>query len=293
MTPLKTMRSAFTIENILGNHLTSNHVDAGPIIATRRCDSNLKDFKDFVIFNSHLSVNELEATACRSFACQTTDNANTCAFNEIYKPSTASLMHHYMNADLSTNFASIQSQFLNNGLAPANPSAELTASSLYWKSPSPQQMIYKVPKISREYHVKEIRDDAVHQMLCTNTYDATNYYNFIDSRIKRKGGQIRFSFEQTKQLEYYFANAKYLTPEERRHLAMQLKLSDRQVKTWFQNRRAKWRRFNQLKYSYSSISSGELMRYRLKIISSRNWENKKKQQQQQQQEQQQEQEQQE
>lgn len=150
MTAFKTMRSAFTIENILGNHLTSNHVDAGSIITTRRCDSNLKDFKDFVIFNSNLSVNEFEATARRSFACQTTDqqllanvNANTCAFNDIYKPSTASLMHHYMNPDLSTNFASLQTQFLNNGVATTNPSAELTASSLCWKSPNPQQIIYK------------------------------------------------------------------------------------------------------------------------------------------------------
>uniref|UniRef100_A0A1B0BHW4 Homeobox domain-containing protein n=1 Tax=Glossina palpalis gambiensis TaxID=67801 RepID=A0A1B0BHW4_9MUSC len=91
-----------------------------------------------------------------------------------------------------------------------------------------------------------VKNDAVDQMLGTNAYNPTNYYNFIDSGIKRKGGQIRFSLEQTKQLEYFFANAKYLTPEERRHLAMQLKMSDRQVKkTWFQNRRAKWRRFNQ------------------------------------------------
>uniref|UniRef100_A0A1B0BKM9 Homeobox domain-containing protein n=1 Tax=Glossina palpalis gambiensis TaxID=67801 RepID=A0A1B0BKM9_9MUSC len=246
MTAIKRMRSAFTIESILGNHLTSDNqpTAAEPIITPRRCDSNLKDFKDHAIFTNNLSVNEVDATARRSFAYQTTDqqlltnnNENAFAFNEIYKPPTASLMHHYLNADLSTNFAYLQSQFLNNGVTmPANPTTELTASSLYWKSRSPQQIIYK---------------DAVHQMLCTNAYNATNYYNFIDSRIKRKGGQIRFSFEQTKQLEYFFANAKYLTPEERRHLAMQLKLSDRQVKTWFQNRRAKWRRFNQLKYSYT------------------------------------------
>ncbi|XP_055586053.1 homeobox protein HEX homolog pha-2 [Uranotaenia lowii] len=61
---------------------------------------------------------------------------------------------------------------------------------------------------------------------------------------KRKGGQVRFTPQQTQSLERRFSNHKYLSPEDRRHLAMQLKLSDRQVKTWFQNRRAKWRRAN-------------------------------------------------
>lgn len=67
--------------------------------------------------------------------------------------------------------------------------------------------------------------------------------------VKRKGGQIRFTSQQTKNLENRFSSSKYLSPEERRHLALQLKLTDRQVKTWFQNRRAKWRRANQTKRS--------------------------------------------
>ncbi|XP_050070611.1 hematopoietically-expressed homeobox protein hhex [Anopheles maculipalpis] len=61
---------------------------------------------------------------------------------------------------------------------------------------------------------------------------------------KRKGGQVRFTPQQTQSLEKRFSNHKYLSPEDRRNLAIQLKLSDRQVKTWFQNRRAKWRRAN-------------------------------------------------
>jgi Homeodomain len=57
---------------------------------------------------------------------------------------------------------------------------------------------------------------------------------------KRKGGQVRFTPQQTQSLERRFSNHKYLSPEDRRKLAMELSLSDRQVKTWFQNRRAKW-----------------------------------------------------
>nr|AKA95383.1 hematopoietically-expressed homeobox protein hhex-like protein [Amphiura filiformis] len=62
---------------------------------------------------------------------------------------------------------------------------------------------------------------------------------------KRKGGQVRFSNDQTLELEKKFENQKYLSPPERKKLAKLLQLSERQVKTWFQNRRAKWRRLKQ------------------------------------------------
>ncbi|KAL5022536.1 hypothetical protein ScPMuIL_001691 [Solemya velum] len=62
---------------------------------------------------------------------------------------------------------------------------------------------------------------------------------------KRKGGQVRFSNDQTVELEKKFDSQKYLTPPERKRLAKLLQLTERQVKTWFQNRRAKWRRLKQ------------------------------------------------
>lgn len=62
---------------------------------------------------------------------------------------------------------------------------------------------------------------------------------------KRKGGQVRFSNDQTVDLEKKFESQKYLSPPERKRLAKSLQLTERQVKTWFQNRRAKWRRLKQ------------------------------------------------
>lgn len=47
------------------------------------------------------------------------------------------------------------------------------------------------------------------------------------------------------ELEKIFENQKYLSPPERKQLSKVLGLTERQVKTWFQNRRAKWRRFKQ------------------------------------------------
>ncbi|KAK3094730.1 hypothetical protein FSP39_005521 [Pinctada imbricata] len=44
------------------------------------------------------------------------------------------------------------------------------------------------------------------------------------------------------ELEKRFERQKYLASSERTTLAKTLKISDSQVKTWFQNRRTKWRR---------------------------------------------------
>ncbi|KJH40350.1 homeobox domain protein [Dictyocaulus viviparus] len=46
---------------------------------------------------------------------------------------------------------------------------------------------------------------------------------------KRKGGQIRFTNEQTDALEKKFYSHKYLNPQERKKLAKSLCLSERQV----------------------------------------------------------------
>lgn len=64
----------------------------------------------------------------------------------------------------------------------------------------------------------------------------------LTSRSRRRGGQVRFSAEQTKQLEAWFRLHKYITPPQRKTIAEKLNLHERQVKTWFQNRRAKWRK---------------------------------------------------
>lgn len=96
---------------------------------------------------------------------------------------------------------------------------------------------------------------AAAALYCNAAYPAASFY-MSNFGVKRKGGQIRFTSQQTKNLENRFSSSKYLSPEERRHLALQLKLTDRQVKTWFQNRRAKWRRANQTKRSAVAAIGG-------------------------------------
>ena len=50
---------------------------------------------------------------------------------------------------------------------------------------------------------------------------------------KRKGGQVRFSNDQTLELEKKFESQKYLSPPERKRLAKLLQLTERQVPQFF------------------------------------------------------------
>ncbi|XP_041948652.1 T-cell leukemia homeobox protein 3b isoform X1 [Alosa sapidissima] len=59
---------------------------------------------------------------------------------------------------------------------------------------------------------------------------------------KRKKPRTSFSRVQICELEKRFHRQKYLASAERAALAKALKMTDAQVKTWFQNRRTKWRR---------------------------------------------------
>ena len=59
--------------------------------------------------------------------------------------------------------------------------------------------------------------------------------------MKRKKPRTSFTRLQICELEKRFHQQKYLASGERAGLASKLNMTDSQVKTWFQNRRTKWR----------------------------------------------------
>ena len=63
----------------------------------------------------------------------------------------------------------------------------------------------------------------------------------VKSNQLRKG-RMRFTPEQIHVLERRFQEQHYLLPADRKILALALRMTERQVKTWFQNKRAQYKR---------------------------------------------------
>ena len=80
-------------------------------------------------------------------------------------------------------------------------------------------------------------------MLFTELLTA-NYANPRRPRkpIKRQKQRPLFSPEQLQKLEEEFINEKYISKSRRCKLATEISLTEAQVRTWFQNRRTRWRK---------------------------------------------------
>lgn len=88
---------------------------------------------------------------------------------------------------------------------------------------------------------KEDQDKSVNE--CPSEEDETassSRENLYINKIRRR--RTAFTSSQLKSLEEKFHDKKYLTITERNSLAKGLNLTDTQVKTWFQNRRTKWKK---------------------------------------------------
>ena len=68
-------------------------------------------------------------------------------------------------------------------------------------------------------------------------------YNARESALrKQRKARTAFTDYQLQTLERSFEKQKYLSVQDRQELAAKLNLTDTQVKTWYQNRRTKWKR---------------------------------------------------
>uniref|UniRef100_A0AC35GS54 Homeobox domain-containing protein n=1 Tax=Panagrolaimus sp. PS1159 TaxID=55785 RepID=A0AC35GS54_9BILA len=122
----------------------------------------------------------------------------------------------------------------------------------------PISLLYSSPHSMFQFQqqlIKERQNSLLSAAAVAAAVNATNQQNFeIQSKEKRAGHPYQsralprhkkprtsFTKNQVTFLENRFLDQKYLASAERTKLANQLNMSDAQVKTWFQNRRTKWR----------------------------------------------------
>ncbi|XP_075147870.1 hematopoietically expressed homeobox [Haematobia irritans] len=256
-----TNKSSFSIENILEQKserkTPSNrfvHHELSPLkVATKSLNSpssssnadtmvtsssvsQTPDIEQYTAFKNLILKNP-DSTALTSALSSPTAATTNLHFDHLYDPAASLFYQQVLNLQKSSAFLMPHFQAAMLANAAASGVRGSTTPSVYCE-PYGQFMDCEAFPASAS---------AAAALYC----NAAGYPGFYMSGfgVKRKGGQIRFTSQQTKNLENRFISSKYLSPEERRHLAIQLKLTDRQVKTWFQNRRAKWRRANQAKRS--------------------------------------------
>ncbi|XP_023672458.1 barH-like 2 homeobox protein [Paramormyrops kingsleyae] len=106
------------------------------------------------------------------------------------------------------------------------------------------------PKLEQDDSKSKLdtRDDIHGDMKCNGTKEegdreisSSRESPPIRTKKPRKA-RTAFSDNQLNQLERSFERQKYLSVQDRMDLAAALNLTDTQVKTWYQNRRTKWKR---------------------------------------------------
>ncbi|XP_019387192.1 PREDICTED: barH-like 2 homeobox protein [Crocodylus porosus] len=106
------------------------------------------------------------------------------------------------------------------------------------------------PKLEQEDSKAKLdkRDDPQSELKCHGTKEEgdreiTSSRDSPPVRAKKpRKARTAFSDHQLNQLERSFERQKYLSVQDRMDLAAALNLTDTQVKTWYQNRRTKWKR---------------------------------------------------
>ena len=88
--------------------------------------------------------------------------------------------------------------------------------------------------------------------------------------MRKKKQRPLFSPHQIEMMEKEFAKQPYVTEDKRAQLALEVNLTETQVKTWFQNRRTKWKKETKDEASAASRCSQKKMEHVSLAMQSRN-----------------------
>lgn len=106
------------------------------------------------------------------------------------------------------------------------------------------------PKLEQDENRSKLdkRDDIQSELKCNGIEEGDREISSsrdsppVGRSKKPRKARTAFSDHQLNQLERSFERQKYLSVQDRMDLAAALNLTDTQVKTWYQNRRTKWKR---------------------------------------------------
>ncbi|CAH8513786.1 unnamed protein product [Heterobilharzia americana] len=126
----------------------------------------------------------------------------------------------------TNNGNSSSGSYSNISLTPSSFGPNSALDALIHMTTSTMQQLKHEGDISDEFHEQS----------------SIQFYNKVSQTRKRRKTRTTFSNSQLNELENNFNRQKYLTPSDRDRIAKHLGLTNTQVITWFQNRRAKLKR---------------------------------------------------
>ncbi|RWS24564.1 Homeobox protein Nkx-3.2-like protein [Leptotrombidium deliense] len=197
------------------------NVNHSAIIASSSCESPLQSSNTSSfphLFETSLFPNSMY----QSFFPKSTNYVHLCPSNQL---------------NTFRNLIEIDNSYNKPTFYPRFPNFENNGKNYVFKKSAEE---WNQTHSKQSSHLKSKNEDASKTIACSST--SSDQLNLVATKQRKKRTRAAFTHSQVYELERRFTHQKYLSGPERADLAQALKLTETQVKIWFQNRRYKTKR---------------------------------------------------
>ena len=242
--------SQFEIESKSAKHIANNEHNSSTIISkSYSIDTLLSSSTDNIMQGTIM-----EASRINGDSSQNESDKLTKLISEYY-------FYHYYNRFMLGN-SSLNNESKSN-IDETKVCGEYKNTVVQNAIPVESIVTSEVNDNEERYDDLEEEDEDDMDEIMKEDDESSNDLNCTTKNKSLRRKRTAFTSSQLVELEKEFIAKKYLSLNERALLAKQLNLSEMQVKIWFQNRRAKWKRikagfyrnFQRANCSSSSISN--------------------------------------